>query len=70
MNNTRTAAKWAVGTVLATALMIGSATLPAQARDTGWNPVREKDSTSTLDSGAKVKDSTSSTMRDTGWNPV
>jgi hypothetical protein len=69
MKKTRTAAKWFVGSALATALLIGSTALPAQARDTGWNPVREQDSTSTA-KDTKTKDSTSSTMRDTGWNPV
>lgn len=53
MNKTRIAAKWLATTVATTALVIGSLSAPAQAKDSGWGIVK--------DSGAQ------SISRDSGW---
>jgi hypothetical protein len=57
MNKTRTALRWAAGTVVTAALVLGATAVPAQARDTGWGPVG-------------IHQSTVSPYRDTGWGPV
>ena len=59
MNKTRTALKWVAGTAVAAVLVVGSATSPAQAKDTGWNPICTPNATQ----GATP-------LRDTGWNPI
>lgn len=55
MNKTKFAAKWLLATGAATALLLGSASVPAQAADTGWG----KPIVSAKDDGP--------TKRDTGW---
>jgi hypothetical protein len=55
MNKTRIAVKWFVGTIAATALVLGSLSAPAQAAP----------DTNAASGGDRVN-----TMRDTGWGPV
>jgi hypothetical protein len=57
MSKTKTALKLFAGTLAATVLVIGTASVPAQARDTGWNPV-------------SIQPHLMAPMRDTGWNGV
>ena len=58
MKKTRLAAKAVAGTLVATVMVLGSFSAPAQARpDTGWGPVAPENGTY-----AKMKG-------DTGWGP-
>jgi hypothetical protein len=59
MNKTRIAIRWFAGTLVASALVLGSTSVPAQARDTGWGPV-----------GIIATNNGVAPMRDTGWGPV
>lgn len=71
MKKTRFAVKAFAAGVAATVLLIGSVSAPANAKDTGWNPVRSGVSETLKDTGWNpVKSGGSSTLRDTGWNPV
>jgi hypothetical protein len=56
MKNTRIIAKWVIGPAVAAALVLGSTSVPAQAKDSGWN-------------GTSVKTPTTvSMLKDSGWN--
>lgn len=55
MKKTRFAVKALAAGVVATVLLLGSVSAPANAKDTGWGP---------------VKSGNHSTMKDTGWGPV
>jgi hypothetical protein len=59
MKKTRFAAKALAGTLVATVLVLGSFSAPAQARpDTGWGPA-------VVEKSGPYK-----AMKDTGWGPV
>jgi hypothetical protein len=62
MKKTRFAAKAFAGTLVATVLVLGSVSAPAQARpDTGWGV------TSQVDTGWGVTTKTKTAKGDTGW---
>ncbi len=71
MNKTRFAVKAFAAGVAATVMLLGSVSGPANAKDTGWNPVKSVSSETQRDTGWNpVKSGGASTLRDTGWNPV